>query len=140
NPESLAFNKIDPDHPFRFAVSEKQALTELFSFLRRAQKEADCTRCVLVGHNGWFDLHFLNQAIARCHIKRSPFHPFTCFDTATLCALIYGQTVLAQALKLAHIPFNAEESHSAIYDATKTADLFCTILNQLPWPTTRKHP
>jgi ribonuclease T len=43
--------------------------------------------------------------------------------------VIYGQTVLAKAAKAAGIHFNPDEAHSAIYDAKKTAELFCTMLN-----------
>ena len=133
DPDSLAFNKIDPYHPFRFDIDEKQALTEIFKSLRQHQKQAGCKRCVLVGHNAWFDLHFLKAATLRANIKRSPFHPFTCFDTATLAAVFYGHTVLAETLKLAKIPYDASKSHSALYDAEITAQLFCKILNDYPF-------
>ncbi len=134
NPESLAINKIDPDHPFRFAVAEGIALEDIFVKLQKIQKQAGCNRCVLVGHNAWFDLAFLNAAITRSKTKRNPFHAFTSFDTATLGAITYGHTVLAEALKRADIPFNNDEHHSAIYDAQQTALLFCKIINQWPWP------
>jgi ribonuclease T len=131
--ESLKINKIDPSHPFRFAVKEVDALKETFHFLKNKQKEAKCNRCILVGHNSWFDLSFINAAAKRSNLKKNPFHPFTSFDTATLAGLVYGHTVLAQAAKLANISFELEESHSAIYDAMKTAELFCKIVNQWPW-------
>lgn len=134
NPESLAINKIDPGHPFRFAVSEKQALSELFDKLQQIQKQAGCNRCVLVGHNAWFDLAYLNAAVARTQIKNNPFHAFTSLDTATLGALVYGHTVLAELLKKAQIHFDTELHHSAIYDAEQTAELFCKIINMMPWP------
>lgn len=134
NPDSLAINKIDPSHPFRFALQEQDALEQIFKFLQAVQKQANCSRCVLVGHNAWFDLAFLNAAINRSKIKRNPFHGFTCFDTATLGALMYGQTVLAEALKRAQIPFDNNEHHSAIYDAEQTAKLFCKIVNTAGWP------
>ncbi len=126
--ESLEINQIDPTHPFRFAVSELEALQDMFSFLENIRKKSNCSRCVLVGHNSWFDLHFLNAAIKRCNLK-SPFHAFTSFDTATLGAIFYGQTALAQAARRAKIAFDPKEHHSAIYDATKTAELFCKIAN-----------
>ena len=132
-PASLAVNGIDPYHPFRFAIEEKDALTKMFKFLRVKQQKAHCHRCVLVGHNAWFDLSFMNAAIKRTKVKKNPFHAFTCFDTATLSGLVYGQTVLAQAMKAANITFDISESHSAIYDAEKTAELFCHIVNQWPW-------
>jgi ribonuclease T len=128
DPESLAFNGIDPFQPLRRAVDEKQALTRLFDPIWRALEASKCTRAVLVGHNAWFDLAFVNEAVKRTGIK-SPFHRFTSFDTATLSGVHYGQTVLAKAMKVARIPFDANEAHSAIYDAEKTAALFCEIIN-----------
>ena len=127
---ALAFTGIDPTHPFRFAVHEKDALHEIFQKVRHAQKVHGCHRTVLVGHNAWFDLAFLNAAIDRTGIKRSPFHPFTSFDTATLAGLAYGQTVLAKACAHAGIDFDGNEAHSAVYDAEKTAELFCRIVNR----------
>lgn len=132
--KSLEINKIDPDHPFRFAVSEEDALHDLFAKLTAIQKKTGCTRCVLVGHNAWFDLAFLNAAIERTKVKGNPFHAFTSLDTATIGALVYGHTVLAEMLKRAEIPFNNDEHHSAIYDAEQTAKLFCKVINQIPWP------
>ena len=126
--KSLEFNQIDPFQPLRFALDEKEALQRLFKPIFAAIKKNSCQRAVLVGHNAWFDLLFLKEAMKRTGLK-SPFHSFTCFDTATLAALMYGQTVLAKAMKAAKIPFNTNEAHSAIYDAEKTADLFCTMLN-----------
>ncbi|NVK22908.1 MAG: ribonuclease T [Kangiellaceae bacterium] len=128
--KALDFTGIDPTNPLRGAIDEKVALKELFKSLRSEQKEAECNRCVLVGHNAWFDLSFVNAAVERCDIKRNPFHPFTSFDTASLSALMLGHTVLAQACKLADIEFSQKEAHSALYDATKTAELFCYLVNR----------
>lgn len=128
DPESLAFNGIDPYQPLRYAVDEKIALQRLFASITKALKKSRCQRAVLVGHNAWFDLLFVKQAIKRTGLK-SPFHAFTCFDTATLSGLLYGQTVLAKAVKSAGISFDMNEAHSAIYDAEKTAQLFCKIVN-----------
>jgi ribonuclease T len=128
DPASLAFNQIDPYQPLRYAVDEKIALERLFKSIRDALKKAQCQRAVLTGHNAWFDLLFINEATKRTNLK-SPFHAFTCFDTATLAGLMYGQTVLAKATLAAGIPFDTKEAHSAIYDAEKTAALFCKILN-----------
>ena len=128
DPESLAFNQIDPYQPLRFAVDEKIALEQLFAPIFKALKKTKCQRAVLVGHNAWFDLLFVKEAVLRTEVK-SPFHAFTCFDTATLAGLIYRQTVLAKAVEAAKIDFDTKEAHSAIYDAEKTADLFCTMVN-----------
>lgn len=130
DPRSLEITGIDPDHPFRGALPERQALDHVFNAVREAVKAADCQRAVLVGHNAAFDLAFLNATVRRVGHKRNPFHPFSCFDTATLGGLAYGQTVLSKAVIAAGIPFDTREAHSAIYDAERTAELFCTIVNR----------
>lgn len=129
-PASLAVNNIDPFHPLRPALPEKDALTRLLGSIRKAVRDNECTRAVLVGHNAAFDLNFLNAAIARCDIKRNPFHPFSCFDTATLSGVAFGQTVLAKALQAAGLTWDSSAAHSAAYDAERTADLFCEICNR----------
>ena len=130
DPKALEINHIDPYHPFRFAKSEADALEMIFSPIIARIKEHRCHRAVLVGHNAWFDLAFIKAVVARVRLKHSPFHQFTTLDTATLSALAYGETVLSKALAKAGFEFNAAEAHSAIYDAEKTADLFCAIFNR----------
>jgi len=127
---ALKFNGIDPHHPFRMAVDEKEALDMLFKPIKEAVKRNNCTRAILVGHNPAFDINFLNAAIHRTQIKRSPFHPFSTFDTATLGGLAYQQTVLAKIAKTAGLEWDNEKAHSALYDAEKTAELFCKIVNR----------
>lgn len=130
DPKALEINGIDPHHPLRIAYAEQDALGRVFKPIRREIKDTGCTRAILVGHNATFDLAFLNAAVDRAGIRRNPFHPFGSFDTATLGGLAYGQTVLARAVKASGIEWDGREAHSAIYDAEKTADLFCTIVNQ----------
>jgi ribonuclease T len=127
---SIAVNGIDPHHPLRPAIDERDALQRTFREVRRAIKANNCSRAVLVGHNAHFDLGFLNEAIMRSAIKRSPFHPFSCFDTATLCGVAYGQTVLARAAIAAGFGWDETQAHSASYDAEITADLFCDVVNR----------
>lgn len=129
-PAALEFNGIRPDHPLRLAVPEKEALQDIFQPVRRKLRESGCKRAILVGHNPFFDLSFLNAAIARVDYKRSPFHPFSSFDTATLGGLAYGQTVLARAVQAAGLEWDQSEAHSARYDTERTAQLFCTIVNR----------
>lgn len=127
---ALDFTGIDPSDPNRNALPEKEALSHIFQKVRECVRENDCTRAVIVAHNAHFDLGFVNAASERCGIKRNPFHPFSCFDTATLAGLAFGQTVLARACAAAGIPFSNREAHSAAYDAEKTAELFCLIVNR----------
>ena len=131
---ALEFTGIDPDHPFRkeIAVSEKEALQEIFQATKRIMKQHGCKRAILVGHNPAFDLSFINAAANRCGLTRSPFHPFSTFDTATLGGLAYGQTVLSRAVQAAGLDWEEEQAHSARYDAERTAELFCNIVNL--WP------
>lgn len=129
-PASLAVNGIDPHHPLRPAIDEKDALQRVFREVRRSVKENRCSRAILVGHNAHFDLGFMNEAIARSAIKRSPFHPFSCFDTATACGIAFGQTVLARAVVAAGLEWDESQAHSASYDAEMTAEVFCEVVNR----------
>ncbi|MFP1682660.1 ribonuclease T [Alloalcanivorax sp. C16-1] len=135
---ALDFTGIDPHNPLRGAVDEDTALKGVFAPVRKAIKNHGCNRAVLVGHNSFFDQGFLNAAAERTDVKRNPFHPFSSFDTATLAGLVYGQTVLAKACEAAGIPFNQRDAHSALYDATRTAELFCSMVNRFRdlggWP------
>ncbi|HLI17431.1 MAG TPA: ribonuclease T, partial [Rhodanobacteraceae bacterium] len=128
DPKSLEITGIDPDQPLRAALPERAALDLIFKPVRAAIKATGCQRAILVGHNAAFDLGFLNAAVRRTGHKRNPFHPFSCFDTATLGGLAYGQTVLSRAVQAAGFEWNANEAHSAVYDAERTAALFCAIV------------
>jgi ribonuclease T len=130
DPASLAVNGIDPHHPLRPAIDERDALQRIFREVRRVVRESGCTRAILVGHNASFDLGFLNEAVLRSDIKRNPFHPFSSFDTATLCGVAYGQTVLSRAVAAAGLAWDESSAHSAAYDAEITADIFCDIVNR----------
>lgn len=127
---ALKFTGIDPYHPLRIARAEKDVFEDMFRIIRSALKTNQCKRAILVAHNAHFDHGFINAATDRHALKRNPFHPFSSFDTATLSGLAYGQTVLARACEAAGIEFSNSEAHSAKYDAEKTAQLFCGIVNK----------
>ncbi len=131
DPASLRVNKIDPWHPLRPAIDETEALQRIFREVRAAVRAHGCRRAVLVGHNAAFDLAFLNAAVRRTGIKRNPFHPFSCFDTATLGGAAFGQTVLAKATVVAGLDWDNTRAHSASYDAERAAELFCLVCNEL---------
>lgn len=134
-PSALAFTGIDPNNPMRKAIAEdeKSALRRIFKGLKEVRKVEECRQCVLIGHNAHFDLAFLNAAVLRTNSKNlNPFHQFSVFDTVTLSALAFGQTVLARACKAAGLEFDGNDAHSALYDTQKTAELFCHILNHYP--------
>ncbi len=127
---ALDFTGIDLASDMRHAVEEEEALREVFKAVRDEVKAQACNRAILVGHNAHFDLNFLNSASERNKLKRNPFHPFSCFDTSSLSGLAFGQTVLAKACESAGIDFSNKNAHTAVYDAEKTADLFCCIVNK----------
>lgn len=130
DPRSLEITGIDPYNPLRGALAERLALDFIFQAVRDAVRGAECQRAILVGHNAAFDLGFLNQAVRRCGHKRNPFHPFSCFDTVSFGGLAYGQTVLSKAVLAAGHSFDSREAHSAVYDAERTAELFCSVVNR----------
>jgi ribonuclease T len=129
-PAALAFNKIDPFHPFREAVDEREALEQIFEPIRAALRRSGCIKAVVVAHNAAFDIAFLNAAVVRTGLAKNPFHAFTSFDTATLSGLMLGQTVLPKAVRAAGFEWNQELAHSAVYDAERTAQLFFWMINR----------
>jgi ribonuclease T len=127
---SLEVTGIDPYHPLRPAIDEADALRAVFKSVRQEVKKQSCNRAILVGHNAFFDLQFLNAAVDRSGVKRNPFHPFSSFDTATLAGVAYGQTVLSRAVEAAGMEWDDSKAHSAAYDAEVTARLFCDVVNR----------
>lgn len=127
---AIEFNGIDPFSELRGAEDEDIVIKEICKMVRKAQKAAGCSRSVVVAHNAAFDHGFLNAAIERNKIKRTPFHPFVSFDTTSLAGLALGQTVLAKACRTAGIEFDNNQAHSALYDTERTAELFCFIVNK----------
>jgi ribonuclease T len=129
-PSSLEFTGIDLNDPDRNPVVEREAIRSICLPVRKELRATECQRAILTGHNPAFDLSFFNAAIDRINYKRNPFHPFSTFDTATLGGLAFGQTVLARAVQAAGIEWDESAAHSAEYDAVKTAELFCAIVNR----------
>lgn len=135
---NIKFIGIDPFDPKRGAIDEKLALVPFFKKIAKIVKKNGCKRAILVGHNAAFDLKFMNAAIKRLNYKRSPFHPFSCIDTATLSALMLGQTVLSISCLTAGLDFDCVQAHGAAYDTDREADLFCYFINRFRelggWP------
>jgi ribonuclease T len=131
DPEALSITGIDPHHPLRPALPERDALQRVFREIRHAVRAYQCRRAILVGHNAAFDLAFLNAAVTRAEVRRNPFHPFSCFDTATLAGAALGQTVLAKAVTVAGLEWDSGSAHNARYDAERSADIFCLVCNRL---------
>ena len=128
--ESLDFTKINLNHPLRNAITEKDALEELFKIINSERTANGCSRAILIGHNAHFDHSFLTEAVSRNNIKKSPFHPFSVLDTVTLGALHTKQTVLARICDILNIDYDSKEAHSAAYDSDITAKVFCKIVNE----------
>ncbi len=130
DPRALAFNQIDPDHPFRDAIPEREALNRILTPIRKAVAGTGCNRAILVGHNAAFDLSFVKAAVERTGCKRNPFHSFSVFDTVSLAGLVFGQTVLAKSAQAAGLSWDNGSAHSAVYDTEQSARLFCWIVNR----------
>ena len=109
---AIKFNGIDIDNPFRLAVPEKKALSEIFDHINEELETEECSRAILVGHNAFFDLGFVKAATLRANLK-SPFHQFSTIDTVSLSALCCGETVLAKAISKMDIEWDTNEAHSA---------------------------
>ena len=131
--ESLEFTKIKLDHPLRGAISEKDALNDIFKIINKTKNKYECSRAILVGHNAHFDSSFLQAAVKRNDIKKTPFHKFSVIDTVSLGVLATGQTVLARICDELNIDYDNEQAHSAAYDSDVTAKVLCSIINKFDY-------
>ena len=127
--ESLDFTKIKLDHPLRNAVDELEALNDLFKIINRTKNKYECSRAILVGPNAHIDKSFLDAAVIRNNIKKTPFHKFSVIDTVSLGVLATGQTVLARICEHLSVNYDNDKAHSAAYDTGVTAEVFCKIIN-----------
>ena len=127
--DALKVNGINPYSPLRLALTEQEMLTTAFRKIHVALEYYRCTRAILVGHNSFFDLKFLNEAANRCRIRDNPFHKFSSLDTVTLGALAYRQTVLSKIAAAAGYEWDSNSAHSALYDAQVTSHIFRKIFN-----------
>ena len=127
--ESLEFTKIKLDHPLRNAIDEKDAIKDIFKIINKVKNKYECSRAILVGHNAHFDNSFLDAALKRNNIKKTPFHKFSVIDTVSLGVLATGQTVLARICEKLGIDYDNDQAHSAAYDTSVTAKVFCSIVN-----------
>ena len=127
--ESLDFTKIKLDHPLRNAIDEKDAIKDIFKIINKIKNKYECSRAILVGHNAHFDMSFLDAAVKRNNIKKTPFHKFSVIDTVSLGVLATGQTVLARICDQLGIDYDNDQAHSAAYDTLVTAKVFCAIFN-----------
>lgn len=127
---ALKVTGIDPEDPNRGDIDEAAAFREMFRRVRKAMRRNGCQRAILVAHNAAFDQQFMQRAFVRNNLNRSPFHPFSFIDTASLAAVAFGHTVLSECCQRAGITFEASKAHRALYDAEKTAALFCEIVNR----------
>ena len=65
DPASLSVTGIDPFHPLRPALPERDALQRIFREIRHAARAYGCRRAILVGHNAAFDIGFLDRKSTR---------------------------------------------------------------------------
>ena len=128
--KSIEITSIDPADPSRVAIEEEIAIRDCFRLIRRTLKEVGCTRAVLTGHNAHFDHAFVFAAATRNKVGQNPFHPFTVLDTASICAVSVGHTVLHEAAYRLGIEYERTQAHSAQYDAEVAALVFCEVVNR----------
>ncbi|MBQ8023765.1 MAG: ribonuclease T [Succinivibrio sp.] len=129
--KNIDFLHIDPFDESRNLVTESDALLPMFKAIKKKLKEQGCKRAILVGHNAHFDHSFIFAAIDRLKVaSKSPFHPFSVIDTASLSMLVLGQSVLQKACYAAKVDFDQNCAHGAAYDTLKETELFCAILNR----------
>lgn len=138
DPKSLEVTGIDLDHPFRFA-KRREGGGDHGNMPVRGGEEARLPARDPVGHNAHFDLNFLNAAGAgRPQAQPVPSLQRVRHGHAGRGGLWPDRT--GAAVAAAGFDWNAEDAHSAVYDAEQTALLFCTIANAWPKPLASARP
>lgn len=130
NIRNINYIKNQPFNEFKFNVSEYNLITNILIFLQNDINKKNKQKNILIGHNIYFDLSFLKEIMHFYKIKNNIIHEFIFFDTTTLGFIIYNETVLIKILRTARINIKNSNIHCALYDATKTAELFCKIINE----------
>jgi len=119
DPASLAVNGIDPHHPLRPAMPEKEALTQLFREVRKA-----CGTRNARGRSWWATTRRSTSDSSTprwpAPISSAIVPPVLELHTATLGGVALGQTVLSRAVAAAGLAWDPASAHSAIYDAERT--------------------
>lgn len=142
SPEALAVNRIDLDQHNREAVSMVEACNAVSAFVAEVEAEANGERLYLAGHNVAFDLGFVLRLydfgglLGNCKCPRL-FGPHRMIDTHSIlwalsasCGMIIP-TDSSGAFEFYGIRIPEEQRHTAIGDATATAQLLGRLLRGL---------
>ncbi len=125
NINNLSFIKIIPSSILRFSISEYEFIDNIYKLTQNNKK------ILFIGHNIFFDISFVKELIKRTNYNKTIMHDFIFIDTASISSIIYKESSLTKILTKAKINFKYNLLHSAIYDAEKTVELLCKILNDI---------
>ncbi|UCS93954.1 3'-5' exonuclease [Echinicola marina] len=130
---ALDINKIDINDHRKKALSPKEAINEIKTFLRK-NFELD-NKVTLAGHNINFDVNFLRFFLDRNNDDFGRYFSHRFIDTSSILYFLYLSGKLKEkavssdrAFDLFGINFNQENRHTALADAIATAQLFNNLL------------
>lgn len=137
--EALTINKIDVVAHDKAAVTEKEAGTRLFNFLKAhvgKTQEGKPDRLVPIGHNVHFDIDFITSKLLNKH-SWDQFVGYRCVDTGGLSQVLIIAGLLPMGTKAGlgelakhyEIPFSA--AHTAKGDVDMTIDVLRCMIRSL---------
>jgi ribonuclease T len=117
---ALDFTGIDPYHPFREAVPEREAFLELFQLVRRELREQECNRAILVAHNAHFDAGFSMPPWSAAISSATRSTPSPISTPPRSPALPTARRCWRAAAARRVSSSTTTQAHSAAYDAERT--------------------
>ena len=131
-PSAIAANQIDLVEFVKKAVLPEVAVNQLLLFLNRNFPDFD-GNIIVGGHNTNFDINFLREFLLSQNIKFDSYFSHRFIDTASVLKFLYYAGKLPQDISSSDAAFNyfnieIEKRHSALGDATGTANLFTKLI------------
>jgi len=130
-PKALDVNKIDLEEHKKNSISPKKAAREILIFLKKNFDKNQ--KITLAGHNVNFDVNFFRVFLSKNNIDFNSYFSHRFVDTSSILYYLYltgkikSKAISSQeAFDLFGI--HVATRHTAVGDATATANLFTTLL------------
>ena len=132
--EALNINKIDLDFHKLVAISPKEAIEQIKTFIQENFNSDE--KVTLAGHNINFDVNFLKKCFHNENYEFNKYFSYRTIDTSAILHYLYlGGVINHKAISLDQacnlFGINIPNRHTALDDTVATANLFTKLLKML---------
>lgn len=129
--ESLSINNIDIKKHVKIALSSKEAIGKINTFLKKNFQENK--KITLAGHNINFDVNFLRFFLTQNDENFNKHFSHRFIDTSSILYYLYlagyiKERTISSSAAFDYFKINVEGRHTALGDAIATAQLFSLLL------------